>query len=88
MYFNTTMYSSQFYVPLNIVASVRSILCFSLPGFISALSDTGVEFTLVTLKEGVSSAVGAAALGAKAAGLSFTMDHTANVNVLFHYKPT
>ncbi|XP_064383181.1 N-acetyl-D-glucosamine kinase-like [Halichondria panicea] len=57
-------------------------------GFLSALSDTGVEFTLVSLKEGVSSAVGAAALGAKAAGLSLTMDHAANVNVLFHYKPT
>ncbi len=53
-----------------------------------ALSEAGVEFTIVTLREGVSSAVGAAALGAKAAGLTLSMDHAANVNVLFHYKPT
>lgn len=55
-------------------------------GFLSALNDTGVEFTLVSLKDGVSSAVGAASLGAKAAGLSLHIDHSANVDVLFHCK--
>lgn len=53
-------------------------------GFLSALGD--IEFTLVCLKEGVSSAVGAATLGAKAAGVSLHIEHSANVDVLFHYK--
>lgn len=56
-------------------------------GFMEALSGEGVEFTLVMLKEGVSSAIGAAALGAKAAGLSLTLDYSSNTTQLFHYKP-
>ena len=56
-------------------------------GFIEALEDRKVEFTLVALKEGVSSAVGAAALGAEEAGLSLSVDYAANTYQLFHYKP-
>ncbi len=52
-----------------------------------ALSGEGVEFTLVMLKEGVSSAIGGAVLGAKAAGLSLELDYNANISNLFHYKP-
>ena len=68
--------------------SLEMYLYLLCTGFLCALSDSRVEFTIVTLKEGVSSAVGAAALGAKAAGLTLAMDHTANVNVLFHFKPS
>ena len=58
----------------------------SLPGFLEALRDEDVEFTIVTLR--VSSAIGAVALGTKAAGLSLPLDFAANTTVLFHYKPT
>ena len=51
------------------------------------LSGEGIEFTLVKLKEGVSSAIGGAALGAKAAGLTLSLDYASNTTVLFHYKP-
>jgi hypothetical protein len=52
-----------------------------------SLSGEGVEFTLVMLKDGVSSAIGGAMLGAKSAGLSLNMDHSATTTLLFHYKP-
>ena len=52
-----------------------------------ALSGEGVEFTLVMLREDVSSAIGAAALGAKAAGFSLPLDYSSNITTLFHYQP-
>lgn len=52
-----------------------------------ALSSEGAEFTLVMLKEGVSSAIGGAVLGAKAAGLTLDIDYSSNTTQLFHYKP-
>ena len=52
-----------------------------------ALSSEGVEFTLVMLKEGVSSAMGGAVLGAKSAGLSLSLDYSLTTTLLFHYKP-
>lgn len=52
-----------------------------------ALSGEGVEFTLVKLCEGVSSANGGAVLGAKAAGLSIDLDYSVNTTPLFHYQP-
>lgn len=69
------------------------LICFSFmhsligSGFMEAVSGEGVEFTLVKLKEGVSSAIGAAALGAKFAKLSLPLDFASNVCELFHYKP-
>ena len=57
------------------------------PGFMEAVSSEGVEFTLVMLKEGVSSAIGGAALGAKAAGLVLKLDYESTTSQLFHYKP-
>ena len=56
-------------------------------GFIEALEGRKIEFTLVALKEGVSSAIGAAALGAEEAGLFLPIDYAANTYELFHYKP-
>jgi len=67
------------------IDSIKELL--PLVGFLSSLSETRVEFTLVTLKEGVSSAVGGALLGAKSAGDSLSVDHASNVTVLYHYKP-
>ena len=52
-----------------------------------ALSGEGVEFTLVKLKKDVSSAVGAAVLGAKAANLSLPLDYSSNTISLLHYQP-
>lgn len=56
-------------------------------GFMETLSSGGVEFTLVMLKEDVSSALGGAVLGAKFAGLSLALDYASNTTLLFHYKP-
>ena len=53
-------------------------------GFLEVLKEDQIEFTLVSLKTGVSSGIGAAALGAKAAGLSVQIDYDYNVNVLYH----
>ena len=55
------------------------------PGFLEALKDESVEFTVVTLK--VSSAIGAASLGTKAAGIALSVNYAANTDTLFHYKP-
>lgn len=52
-----------------------------------ALSNEGVEFTLVMLKDDVSSAMGGAVLGAKSAGLSLSLDYSSTTTLLFHYKP-
>ncbi len=52
-----------------------------------ALSGEGIEFTLVKVNEGVSTALGGAVLGAKAAGLSLTLDYSSTTTGLFHYKP-
>lgn len=65
----------------------RTISLTTPTGFMEAVSSEGVEFTLVMLKEGVSSAIGGAVLGAKTAGLSLSMDYSFNTTVLFHYKP-
>lgn len=56
-------------------------------GFIEALKSEKIEFTLVALQVGVSSAVGATALGAEEAGLSLPIDYAANTYELFHYRP-
>ena len=56
-------------------------------GFLEVLERKRVEFTLVSLKEGVSSAIGATALGAEEAGLSLPVNYAANTYELFHYKP-
>ena len=56
-------------------------------GFLEVLESKRSEFTLVGLKEGVSSAIGATALGAEGAGLSLPVDYAANTYELFHYKP-
>lgn len=56
-------------------------------GFMEVLSSEGVEFTLVMLKEGVSSAMGGAVLGAKSAELSLSLDYSSNTTLLFYYKP-
>ena len=68
------------------ISSVKIVL-FMLSGFVEALASERKEFTLVALKEGVSSAIGATALGAKEAGLSLPIDYAANTIELFHYKP-
>jgi len=52
-----------------------------------AMSGEGIEFTLVMLKEGVSTALGGAVLGAKAAGLTLSLDYSTTTIELFHYKP-
>ena len=52
-----------------------------------AMSGAGLEFTLVMVKEGVSTAQGGAVLGAKAAGLSLSLDYSSTTTKLFHYKP-
>lgn len=56
-------------------------------GFMEALSSEGVEFTLVRLNEGVSSAMGAAVLGARSAGLLLSLDYFSTTELLFQYKP-
>ena len=73
----------------NLSSLIHTCTCvYTTPtGFMEAVSNEGVEFTLVMLKEGVSSAIGGAVLGAKTAGLSFSMDYSSNTTVLFHYKP-
>ena len=64
-----------------------SLLPSSLPwaGFLEALEDEKLEFTIVILR--VSSAVGAAALGAKEGGASLSQDFSSYTTTLFHYKP-
>lgn len=62
-------------------------LFLCLKGFIEALESAKIEFTLVALKEGVSSAIGAAALGAEGVGFSLPIDYAANTYQLFNYKP-
>lgn len=57
------------------------------PGFVEVLESVGVEVTLVTLKPDVSSAIGAAVLGAREAGVHLCVDHGSNTTVLHHYKP-
>ena len=52
-----------------------------------AMSGEGIEFTLVKLKQGVSTALGGAVLGAKAAGLPLSLDYSSTTTELFHYKP-
>lgn len=54
-------------------------------GFLEALEDEKLEFTIVILR--VSSAVGAAALGAKEGGASLSQDFSSYTTTLFHYKP-
>ena len=56
-------------------------------GFTEALKSEKIELTLVALREGVSSAVGATALGAEEAGLTLPIDYAANTYELFHYRP-
>lgn len=64
---------------------VTGSISLLIAGFMAVLGGEGVEFTLVTLK--VSSAVGAAVLGAKKAKVSLPIDYATNTSVLFHYKP-
>ena len=61
--------------------------CFSLSaslGFLLALEGAIDQITIVTLK--VSSAVGAAVLGAKAASLSLPVDYRGNTELLEQYS--
>lgn len=66
---------------------VHNLLSNAATGFTEALKTEKIEFTLVSLQAGVSSAVGATALGAEEAGLSLPIDYAANTYELFHYRP-
>ncbi len=56
-----------------------------IPGFLEALAGEGVEMTVVALQ--VSSAVGAASLGARAAGNTLPLNFADNTRLLFNHKP-
>ena len=55
-------------------------------GFVSAISEAApdLRFTLLTLK--VSSAYGAAALGAKKKGFSLPLDYASHTSVLYRHE--
>ncbi len=54
------------------------------PGFLEALDGMCVELTVVVLQ--VSSAVGTASLGARAAGHTLPINFADNTRLLFHHK--
>ena len=62
------------------------LLSFSIAGFVSAISEAApdLRFTLLTLQ--VSSAYGAAALGAKKKEITLALDYASHTSVLYCHE--